>query len=146
MHIIKLRINYLLSKIVNKVINSRYFLLNYIDDSELRRTIQAATCKSEEFNNYIGWIRFGGGGVISDNLRFSQRKMIKFHHLVANMTMFHTVVHQTKVVNQLRQSGVDIPDEVLARFSPHWREHINRFGMFTLNMDKSTEEIDYNLS
>jgi TnpA family transposase len=122
------------------------FLLNYIDDSELRRTIQAATCKSEEFNDYIGWVRFGGGGVISDNLRFSQRKMIKFHHLVANMTMFHTVVHQTKVVNQLRQSGVDIPDEVLARFSPHWREHINRFGMFTLNMDKSTEEIDYNLS
>ena len=35
MHIIKLRINYLLSKIVNKVINSRYFLLNYIDNKSI---------------------------------------------------------------------------------------------------------------
>jgi len=27
---------------------------------------------------------------------------------------------------------------VLSEFSPYWREHINRFGMFTLNMDKTS--------
>jgi TnpA family transposase len=121
------------------------FLLNYIDDAELRRTIQAATCKSEEFNEFSGWVRFGGGGVIADNLRFSQRKIVKFNHLLSNMVIFHTVVHQTKAVNKLRSQGMDIPPEILARLSPYWRDHINRFGVFTLNMDKMCEEIDYAL-
>jgi len=61
------------------------FLLNYINNPELRRMIQAATCKSEEFNEFIDWISFGGGGVIADNMRFSQRKIIKFSHLLANI-------------------------------------------------------------
>jgi hypothetical protein len=42
----------------------------------MRRMIQAATCKSEEFNQLINWIRFGGGGVISDNMRPNQLKII----------------------------------------------------------------------
>lgn len=122
------------------------FLLNYINDPELRRTIQAATCKSEEFNEFIDWICFGGGGVIADNMRFSQQKIIKFNHLLANMLIFHTVAHQTKVVNKLRGKGVEIPNEVLSGFSPYWRDHINRFGKFTLDMNKASAEIDYNLS
>jgi TnpA family transposase len=77
------------------------FLLNYINDAEMRRLIQAATCKSEEFNQFIGWIRFGGGGVISDNMRPNQRKIIRFNHLLANMLIFHTVVYQTKAINGL---------------------------------------------
>ena len=121
------------------------FLLNYIDDLELRQSIQAATCKSEEFNDFIAWIRFGGGGVLADNMRFSQRKMIKCNHLLANILIFHTVAHQTKAINTLRQQGVEFPSKLLADFSPYWREHINRFGVFSLNMDKSSEKVDYNL-
>lgn len=121
------------------------FLLNYIHDPEMRRMIQAATCKSEEFNQFIGWVRFGDGGIIGDNLRFNQRKIIKFNHLVANMLVFHTVVHQTKAVNKLRNQGVDIPAEILSGFAPYWTEHINRFGAFHLNMDKRTAIIEYDL-
>lgn len=121
------------------------FLLNYIHDPELRRTIQAATCKSEEFIEFIAWVRFGGGGVIADNLRFSQRKITKFNHLLAYILIFHTVVHQTKAVNKLRQNGMKIPDEVLTGFSPYWRDHLNRFGMFTLDMGRNTAGIDYDL-
>ena len=51
------------------------FLLNYIGDIELRRTIQAATCKSEEFNNFIDWVAFGRDGSIQDNLRGNQKKL-----------------------------------------------------------------------
>jgi len=122
------------------------FLLNYINDPEMRRMIQAATCKSEEFNQFVSWIRFGDGGVIGDNLRFNQRKIIKFNHLVANMLIFHTVVHQTKAVNKLKNQGVDIPADILSGIAPYWTEHINRFGAFHLNMDKMTEKIEYDLS
>ena len=107
--------------------------------------IQAATCKSEEFNEFIDWIRFGGDGVISDNLRSNQRKIIRFNHLVANMLIFHTVVYQTKGINKLRSQGIEIPDEILASLSPYWREHLNRFGIFQLDMDKYRAEIEYDL-
>ena len=121
------------------------FLLNYIHDPEMRRMIQAATCKSEEFNQFIDWVRFGDGGVIGDNLRFNQRKIIKFNHLVANMLIFHTVAHQTKAINKLKNQGVDIPAEILAGIAPYWTEHINRFGAFHLNIDKMTAKIEYDL-
>lgn len=120
------------------------FLLKYINDPELRRIIQAATCKSEEFNEFIDWICFGGGGVIGDNMQFSQRKIIKFNHLLANMLIFHTVVHQTKAINKLRSIGIDIPDEMLSGFAPYWRDHLNRFGVFALDMDKIKGNVEYN--
>jgi TnpA family transposase len=121
------------------------FLLKYINDPELRRIIQAATCKSEEFNQFVGWIRFGGGGVISDNMRPNQRKIIRFNHLLANMLIFHNVVYQTKAVNKLRKQGIEIPDEILSGISPYWTEHFNRFGIFQLDMEKAAAEIEYDL-
>lgn len=121
------------------------FLLNYINDPQMRREIHAATCKSEEFNEFIDWVAFGGGGVIADNLRFSQKKIIKFNHLLANILMFHNVVNQTKVINNLRSRGIDVPDEVLQGISPLWRENYNRFGTFMLDMNDAVEEVDYHL-
>ncbi len=121
------------------------FLLNYINDPEMRRMIQAATCKSEEFNAFVSWIRFGGGGVISDNMRPNQRKIIRFNHLLANMLIFHNVVYQTKAINKLRAQGAEIPNEILAGMSPYWTEHLNRFGMFQLDMEKIASEIEYDL-
>jgi TnpA family transposase len=121
------------------------FLLNYINDPEMRRLIQAATCKSEEFNQFVNWIRFGGGGVISDNMRPNQRKIIRFNHLLANILIFHTVVYQTKAINKLRGLGTEIPNEILSGISPYWTEHLNRFGVFQLDMQKLMAEIEYDL-
>jgi TnpA family transposase len=85
----------------------------------MRRMIQSATCKSDEFNQFIGWIRFGGGGVISDNMRPTQRKIIRFNHILANMIVFRTVVYQTKGINKLRAEGIEISDEVLPGSGPY---------------------------
>ena len=65
------------------------FLLQYIGDAELRSTIQAATNKSESFNSFVKWLAFGGGGVIAENDRGEQRKIIKYNHLLANCLIFH---------------------------------------------------------
>jgi TnpA family transposase len=50
------------------------FLLDYIGYVELRRTIHAATCKSEEFNQFTKWLFFGGEGGIVQNVRHEKRK------------------------------------------------------------------------
>lgn len=67
------------------------FLLKYLNAPELRRTIHAATNKSEQFNDFAQWLMFGGEGVIAENVRHEQRKVIKYNHLVANMVILYNV-------------------------------------------------------
>src|SRR5262249_9151599 len=37
------------------------------------------------------WVFFGGEGVIAENRREEQRKIVKYQHLVANLVIFHRV-------------------------------------------------------
>ena len=38
-------------------------------------------------------------------MRFNQRKIIKFNHLLANMLIFHTMVYQIKTINQEKDTA-----------------------------------------
>jgi TnpA family transposase len=112
------------------------FLLKYISDSTLRSTIQAATCKSESFNDLIKWIRFGGDETLKENDRDEQRKLIKYNHLVANLIIFHNVCTLTQLLNELAKEGYEFDEETIAAISPYIREHINRFGAYVLNLER----------
>ena len=120
------------------------FLLRYLSDSELRRTIQAATNKSEAFNNFTQWLAFGDD-LLAENNRDRQRKLIKYNHLVANCVIFHNVQALTRILQEAAQNGMQIDAEVLARLSPYLTEHINRFGSYMLNLDRVIRELYYEL-
>lgn len=112
------------------------FLLKYISDTELRSTINAATNKSEQFNDFIKWIRFGGDGRIQENDRDEQRKLITYNHLVANCLIFHNVCSLTRLLGQLANEGYEFDEETIAQISPYIRKHVNRFGDYVLNMER----------
>jgi TnpA family transposase len=118
------------------------FLLDYISDIDLRRAIQTATNKSEAFNLFVQWVAFGGGRLLAENTRDEQRKMIKYHHLVANLLIFHNVVTMTKALQLLMGDGNPIDEEALACLSPYQTEHINRFGRYALKPDRVPEPLD----
>jgi hypothetical protein len=65
------------------------FLLRFMNEEELRRTISAATNIAEAWNGFVQWVAFGGEGVIRQNNREEQRKIIRYNHLVANLVVFH---------------------------------------------------------
>jgi TnpA family transposase len=119
------------------------FLLRYLADTELRATIQAATNKSEQLNRFLKWVFFGGEGIITENSRDEQRKVIKYNHLVANCLIFHNVCALTQVLSQLRDAGADVPETAVAHISPYLTEHINRFGDYVLNMDRTPPQPAY---
>lgn len=118
------------------------FLLEYISIIDLRRTIQAATNKSEAFNLFVQWVAFGGGRLLAENTRDEHRKMIKYHHLVANLLIFHNVVTMTRALHALIAEGHFIDEEALACFSPYQTEHINRFGRYALKRDRTPEPLE----
>ena len=123
------------------------FLLRYISSAELRRTISAATNKSEHFNRYAQWTGFGGGGLVTASTRDEQRKMIKYNHLVANLLIFHTAVGMTRALDGIAAGGLGkaINPEWLASLSPYQTEHINRFGDYLLDMSTTPQPLPFTL-
>jgi len=103
------------------------FLLRYWSDQELRITITAALNKKESFNHFIKWAGFGKGGVITENDRDEQRKIIKYTHVLANMLIFYNVAMTTRIVHQLAQEGFALTPEDIATLSPYLTEHTRRF-------------------
>lgn len=121
------------------------FLLQYINDADLRRMIQAATNKGEAFNGFAKWLSFGGN-VISTNNREEQRKMIRYNHLVANSLIFYNVFELSRILRQLIQEGYSVEPEAVAALSPYWTHHVNRFGSYQLDLERCPCEVDYGIA
>lgn len=124
-------------------VNRTRFLLKYISDAELRCMINAATNKSEEFNDFVKWSFFGGDGIIAENIRHEQRKVVKYNHLVANMIILHNVHEMTRLLKGLQQKGFVLTEEVLKGLAPYRRSHINRFGEYMLDLDRAVPPMNY---
>jgi len=118
------------------------FLLEYINDDELRRIIQAAQNKCEGFNKFAQWIYFGSD-TIEDNVRDNQLKIIKYNHLIANLLIFHNCHTMTEALKELEAEGMQLTPELLAAFSP-FRMHPNRFGTYELR-ERELMPIDYDV-
>jgi TnpA family transposase len=126
---------YLAFRELGRAIRTR-FLLNYINDVELRRVIHQATNKSEQFNDFAKWLRFANDGVIAENIRHEQRKVVKYNHLVANMVILHNVHTMSRTLKILQEQGVPLNDDLINRLSPYRREHINRLGHYPLDLER----------
>ncbi len=131
-------------KELGKVVRT-LFLLRYIDEIELRKTIQSATNKSEEFNGFVKWLFFGGQGVIAENVRHEQRKIVKYNQLVANLVILYNVEKMTHVLKDLAEEGVDINKELLNGLSPYRNSNINRFGDYNLDLEREVPPLDFGI-
>ena len=121
------------------------FLMEYIGDYDLRKIIHSATCKSEEFNEYVNWIAFSDKTIRKNN-RLEQRKFIKYNQLVTNMVLLYNVQSMTLALNNLAKEGVSISGEVVERLSPYRKSHITRLGTYELNLDRYNDSfMDYRL-
>lgn len=116
------------------------FLLNYISDVDLRRTIQEAQNKNEAFNDFVDWLSFGNEG-IAENDRYEQLKIIKYNHLIANNVIFYNVFHMSIILQKLNLEGYEITDEILERLSPYIRAHINRFGKYKISKNRKPPKL-----
>ena len=130
---------------LGKVIRSAY-LLEYIRKPNLRRKVNHATTVSEAFNNFIQFVTFGNKGIIAENTRDQQRKIIRYGHLVANALIFMNVHDQTMIMNDLVKEGIEITPEIAEGLSPYKTENLNRFGSYFLDENREAPDINYDLN
>jgi TnpA family transposase len=109
------------------------FLLRYISNTEVRRVIRAETTKIESYNDFLDWVCFGGP-VVKSGDPVEQEKQLKYASLVANAVMLSNVADLTEALSSMARDGLPVTPELVACTSPYTREHIRRFGKFSLDM------------
>ena len=62
--------------------------MEYLGSQELRETIQGALNKTEAFKVLPNGLVLPNTGIIQNNNREEQRKIIKYNHLVSNCLIF----------------------------------------------------------
>jgi TnpA family transposase len=111
------------------------YLLDCIDDFEMRKAVNAETCKVEEFHDFVDWISIGGDK-LRTNERMEQQKMIKCCHLVANMFILYNVDVLSQAIQMVKMEGYEVPIEFLMALSPYRKSHLQRIGLFEINLEK----------
>lgn len=127
---------------LGKVIRT-IFLLRYISDYALRQYIQRETNKSEQFNNFAQWVAFHNDGMIAEDLKHEQSKIIKYQHLVANLVILYNAEKMTRALKKIHGSGFEVNEKNMCHLSPFWTSHINRLGEYMLNLNREVAPIDF---
>ena len=69
--------------------------------------------------------------------------MVKYNQLVANLAILHNVEAMTGVLKEMQEEGWPISEEILAGLAPYRTEHINRFGDYTLDLERELPPMNY---
>ena len=88
---------------------------------------------------------FGSQGIVTENDRDEQRKMIKYNHLVANCVCFYNVAAINQILIDLTNEGISFEKEALSALSPYITKHINRFGEYSLDFERKAPELNYQM-
>ncbi len=118
------------------------FLLQYMDDMQLRKQITASTNKVEAYNGFSKWFFFGGEGTIANNDPEEQEKIIKYNDVIANAVIFHNVVDLTNILCDLKREGSNVTREDVAALSPYITSHIKRFGDYLIDLETTPQALD----
>ena len=110
------------------------FLLDYVTDLPLRRSIRAATTKVEAYNGFTEWVRFGGEAIPTGD-PVEREKRVKYTDLVASAVMLQNVADMTDALASLVAEGWAVTPGQVARLSPYGTSRVKRFGEYVLDMD-----------
>lgn len=112
------------------------YLLEFISNIELREKITESTNKVEAYNWFLKWFFFGGEGIICENDREEQNKIIKYNELLANAVILHNVIDISNALEKLSAEGVSVTKEDIKAMSPYMTSHIKRFGEYIIDLDE----------
>ena len=110
------------------------YLLHWIMDESLRRTVHKGTTKVERHHKFAKHLAFGSGGHLRSNNPEDQEKAIVYNELVTNAVALQKVVNQTQALHMLKAEGVSIRPADLAFLSPYATSKLKRFGDYPTDL------------
>jgi TnpA family transposase len=110
------------------------YLMEWIMDESLRRTVHKGTTKIERHHKFSKHLTFGAGGHLRSNDPADQEKAIVYNELVTNAVALQNVVDQTQALHTLKSKGVNIRPADLAFLSPYATSKLKRFGDYPTDL------------
>ena len=104
------------------------FILDWLQNVELRRRVQAGLNKGEARNALARAVFFNRLGEIRDHSFEQQRYRASGLNLITAAIVLWNTVYIERAINALRESGYEIDDEHLQYLSPLGWEHISLTG------------------
>jgi len=110
------------------------YLLEWIMDESLRRTVHKGTTKIERHHKFAKHLAFGAGGHLRSNNPADQEKAIVYNELRANAVALQNVVDQTQALHTLKSKGISIRAADVPFLSPYTTSNLKRFGEYPTDL------------
>lgn len=114
--------------------------LTYVDDQHYRRSILNQLNRGESRHGLARAIFYGQKGQIRKRYTQGQENQVEALGLVMNMAILWNTRYMQLAIDQLRQEGLQISPQEIARLSPLGQEHINILGRYSFNLDSSVSQ------
>lgn len=131
-----------LSKAIGEVgrIAKSLFLLSYIDDEAYRRRILIQLNKGESRHSLARKVFYGNKGEVRQRYREGQEEQLNALGLVVNAVILWNTIYMDRALEDMRQRGMTILPEDVARLSPIGHEHVNVYGKYSFQLAESIQQ------
>jgi hypothetical protein len=109
-------------------------LLNFFDDEAYRRRILIQLNRGEARHMLARAVFHGKRGELRQRYRQGQEDQLSALGLIVNVIVLWNTIYMDAALRQLRQEGLEVRDEDVARLSPLGYEHINMLGRYTFTL------------
>ncbi|MGI5490344.1 Tn3 family transposase [Microtetraspora malaysiensis] len=114
----------------------------YLSDPAYRRKIARQLNKGESLHALRRDLHYAQQGAITKLALSDQTDQAWCLTVLTNSVMTWTTEYYSLSVRQLRATGRDIPDELLAHISPAHSENANFFGVITVDVEAELVKLD----
>ena len=116
------------------------YLLNYIDDAAYRQRILIQLNRGERRHGLARAVFHGHRGELRQNYRTGQEDQLGALGLVVNIIVLWNTLYKNKAIEYLREAGVDVSEEDIARLTPLGFDHIRLIGRYDFMPQKALED------
>ena len=116
-------------------ISKTIFQLEYIDNEAYRRRILTQLNRGESRNGLARATFHGQRGEIRKRYREGQEDQLGALGLVVNVMVLWNTIYMHAALEKLREDGLDVQRDDVARLSPMEHRHINFLGSYSFALD-----------
>jgi hypothetical protein len=127
---------------IGRIAKSLY-MLSYIDDEAYRRRILIQLNKGESRHSLARKVFFGQKGELRQRYREGQEEQLNALGLVVNAIILWNTVYMDRALADIRQRGMTVLPEDVARLSPIGHEHVNVYGKYSFTLAEPIQQGDF---
>ena len=118
------------------------YILDFIDDVELRQSVQKALNRGEAYHRLRRAVAFVNGGKFRVQSESEQQIWNECSRLITNAVIYYNTVLLSGVFEQKKAADDQMAMDVIRNMSPVAWQHVNLFGTFEFSPAASKIDID----